>query len=400
MKEFWFPYGATELPVPVDNGLSYKLLLPKKLGGRSLSVEAIANSALEKLLPEISGKNVALILPRGSVSQRLALTLVKKMVAEGVKKSLSIVHSADLNEILSGRNHRQKLGCGVKETFHELGRGELAFLGEAEPGAKMLFNKVALEADVKIVVGEARPSLSFNYASPLFQALLGLASEETIKSFLWRLEELALRDPFCAPFKAVKELAEWLPVDFAVTLVSDGESGVAKLIVGSADETLSEEEKIFNECWRVEFDNAATLVVGSAGGASFDSTFLNALPGLNSIGSLVEDGGTIIYLAECAKGLGLPPLKEGKDKLRQALRRFVLGRVSEVSNKARVRLVSALPDYYVQKILKFKPCKAGSSALKSIRRILKNEARMFVVPLASRVVPTRSGTGLDKNGEQ
>lgn len=392
MKEFWLPYGATELPVPIDDGLPYELLRSKKLDGCSLNSEEIANRVLEKLLPEISGEKVAILLPRGPLARKLTLTLVKRMAAEGLKGDrLWVVHSADLNEVLSGRSYRQKLECGFKEAFHEPERGKPAPLGEVKSETEASFNEVALKADFRIVVGEARSSLSFNYVSPLFQAILGLASKEAIKAFLGRLEELTLKDPFGAPFRAVKELAEWLPVDFVVTLVPNGEDGIARLIMGSAEETLSEEEKIFDEYWRVKFDKAATLVVGSAGGAPFDSTFLSAFPGLNSLGSLVEDGGAIIYLAECAEGLGFPLLREGKDGLRQALRRFVLGCASEALKKARVYLVSALPDYYVQKILKFKSYRTGSSALKAARRALRGEARTFVVPSALRVAPTRPG---------
>lgn len=394
MKEFWLPYGATELPVPIDGGLPRELLPPKKLAGCSLNPGEMANRVLEKLLPEISGERVAILLPRGPLAQKLALTLVKRMAAEGLKKDrLRIVHSAELNEILSGRSHCQKLECGFEETFHEPERGKPAPLGDAKSETKALFNEVALKADFRIVVGEARPSLSFNYVSPLFQAILGLASEEAIKPFLGRLEELTLKDPFEAPFNAVKELAKWLPVDFVVTLVPNGEGGIARLIMGSAEETLSEEKKIFDEYWRAKFDRAATLVVGSAGGAPFDSTFLSAFPGLNSLGSLVEDGGAIIYLAECAEGLGFSLLKEGKDGLRQALKRFVLRRASEALKKARISLVSALPDYYVQKILKFKSYRTGGSALKAVKKALRDETRILIVPSALRVAPTRPEAG-------
>jgi len=306
----------------------------------------------------------------------------EKLFERGLKKeNLFIARFTDFEEVFSRFLIKNEDFKGVP---HNSSTSELSFIGETSLGVKLFFNKVVAEADAKILLGEAFSSLLFNFFNPFLQMVFGLTSEETIAEIL-KLISLNL-NPSHELKSLIKELMNFISIDLALTLIPSVKNGVVNVILGELNEVLVKEEAFVNEALKVEVESKAGLAIGSAGGSFFDSSFLNSLPGLKSLSDAVEDGGAIVYLAECRNGLGFKPLikkQSGKNDAYAIFKRLIQCFISKVSDKAKVYLISSLPNYYAREILGVKPCETVNAALKNAKLNLKSREYTLILPYAS-----------------
>lgn len=389
MKEFWLPYGDTELPVAIENEALCKVLQPKSLEAIENPV-AYVNSSLNNYIEELFAKKkvekAVIIAPKkanqAKLINELTSVIKEKLFERGLKKeNLFIARFTDFEEVFSRFLIKNEDFKGVP---HNSSTSELSFIGETSLGVKLFFNKVVAEADAKILLGEAFSSLLFNFFNPFLQMVFGLTSEETIAEIL-KLISLNL-NPSHELKSLIKELMNFISIDLALTLIPSVKNGVVNVILGELNEVLVKEEAFVNEALKVEVESKAGLAIGSAGGSFFDSSFLNSLPGLKSLSDAVEDGGAIVYLAECRNGLGFKPLikkQSGKNDAYAIFKRLIQCFISKVSDKAKVYLISSLPNYYAREILGVKPCETVNAALKNAKLNLKSREYTLILPYAS-----------------
>ncbi|MBS7655651.1 DUF2088 domain-containing protein [Candidatus Bathyarchaeota archaeon] len=391
MKEFWLPYGNTELPVAIENEALCKVLPPKSLEAVENPIAYVnfsLNNYVEELFAKKKVEKAVIIAPKKANQAKLINELIsvikEKLFEKGLKKeNLLVTRFTNFEEVFS--RILIKNGEDFKEVHHYPLTSELSFIGETSLGVKLFLNKFAAEADAKILIGEASSSLLFNFFNPFLQMVFGLTGEETIAEIL-KLTSLNLN--LLYDLKGlIKELMNFISIDLALTLIPSVKGEVANVILGELNEVLVKEEAFINEALKVEVEGEAGLAIGSAGGDFFDSSFLNSLPGLKSLSDAVKNGGTIVYLAECRSGLGFKPIiKKQSRKTEDAyaiFERLIQSFISKVLDKAKVYLISSLPNYYAREILGVKPCETVNAALKSAKLNLKSEDTTLILPYAS-----------------
>jgi nickel-dependent lactate racemase len=397
MKEFWLPYGDAELPIAIENEDLCKVIQPKELKAienPAAYINASLNSYIEKLFSERKIEKTVIIAPKEDNQLKLINELIsvikEKLFEKGLRKeSLLVIRFITLEEVFS-----KSLKIKSKEDFKANNNNplnkELSFIGESSSGIKLFLNKGIAEADAKILLGKASSSFLFNFFNPFLQSILGLAGEETIAEIL---NFAALNfNASCNLKGLIKELMNFVSVDLALTLIPNVKGNVANIILGSLNEVLIKEEAFIEEALKIEVEDKASLAIGSAGGEVFDLNFLKALPGLKNLSDIIEDGGTVVYLAECRNGLGFKPMVRKRiEKTRRSIYEGFEGLIQsfiyKILDKVKVYLVSSLPNYYAREILGVKPCETVNAALKIAKLNLKSEKSILILPYASYIIP-------------
>jgi nickel-dependent lactate racemase len=115
----------------------------------------------------------------------------------------------------------------------------------------------------------------------------------------------------------------------------------------------------------------------------------------------VRDGGAVILVAECPEGYGSKAFyewsrnfRELKEVEREIKRRYVIGCegtycLLKAREKARVYLVSVMPDYYASNIFNLRTARTTNSALQAAQRTLGKDAKITVIPHALMILPRR-----------
>jgi nickel-dependent lactate racemase len=377
MREFWLPYGDTELPIAIENEELCKVLLSKNLKENkeaAAQVNILLRNHIEKLFSEKKIEKIALITPKESIQtnfiNELTLLIKEELLKKGLKKeNLNIIQLPNFEEIFF------KIKKEENQNF--------SFIEETNLGIKFFLNRIVAEADAKILIGETYPNFLFNFLNPFIQAIFGLTKEETIIEIL-KLIEL---NKFSYE-KLIEEIKNFFLIDLDLTLIPNAKGETTEFILGSLNEVLNK-EKEFIENLRVKVENKAGLIIGSAGGSFLDLNFLRALSGLKNLSHISEEEGIIIYLAECKNGLGFNPKfkklrkEENEENIEAAFNRLIQKVMFEILEKTKIYLISSLPNYYAREILGVKPYETLNSALKSAKLNLKKEENILIVPYAS-----------------
>jgi len=114
---------------------------------------------------------------------------------------------------------------------------------------------------------------------------------------------------------------------------------------------------------------------------------------------IVKPEGVIILVAECPEGYGnqtfydwMIKFKTKQEMEREIKRHFELGGhkayyLMKTLEKAKVILVSTMPDYYASGVFRLKTAKTVNSALQVTFNIVGKKAKIWVVPHGSTTLP-------------
>ncbi len=319
-------YGTTHVAFEYDPALC-ALLAPTH------AAPALDDAALQRALqqpigsPALAdlvrpGQRVVIVIPdatRAARIDRLAPLVVAQLEAAGLRDThMSFLIGAGIHRAASVDEQRALVGADLARRLavhcHDARHDRMARLGHTRRGTPIELNARLLECDHVVVLG----ALSFHYFAGFSGGrkgiLPGCASEEAIRAnHLLAFDREALTR---AAGVGTGRL-EGNPVheDMLEAVATAPPSFLANTVVGAGG-TLT---ALYAGHWREahrrgcdEYARAHTLHVAerrpltivSAGGAPRDVNLIQAHKALEHAAALVEDGGTLVLLAECAQGLG------------------------------------------------------------------------------------------------
>ncbi len=191
---------------------------------------------------------------------------------------------------------------------------QIVRLGETPHGEPIELNRALTEHDHVILVG----GVSFHYFAGFTggRKLIcpGLASTRTIAAthkLAFDCEKLDRRDgvgPGMLDGNAVHEsfvaAVEAVDPAFAVTTIVNDSGEVVDLYCGHWKSSHRAACDEYARRYTIEITERRPLVVVSCGGFPFDINMIQAHKALESASRACLDGGSIVFLAECAEGLG------------------------------------------------------------------------------------------------
>jgi nickel-dependent lactate racemase len=416
MVDVWLPYGKTEVcaRIPTRNYLG--AIEPKEKPGVA-DVRAEVERALRepigtKKLSEISytGKKAAIVVDdttRATPSYLMIPPLLEELTKAGVKeKDITVIFACGTHRTVKPEEMEKLIGeetlKRVEAVSHDCTSEDNVYLGKTRFGTKVHVNKVFAEADVKILTGDVGLHYFAGYGGGRKSVLPGVSGRETIQHNHAMLLNAKARTGILEGnpvHEDMLEAAKMAKVDFILNIAVNGKRELVRAFAGDLEQAFSEGVKLVDEMYKVSIERRADIVVVSPGGHPFDINLYQAYKAVDNALEAVKRGGAIVLVAECPEGYGdevfyewMTRLNSLKEIEKQIKRHFRIGGhkayyLMEALQKAKIFLISAMPDYYAVNVFRLKTAKAVNDAMRGAFDIAGKKAKVWAMPYGNLTLP-------------
>ncbi len=416
MVEAWLPYGKTEIAVRVrDENLLGILEGHDKKGAldpHQLVYKAIENPldgghSLDDIITQ--NQTIAIVVDdksRPAPTQLLLSCLLQKLETLDVNsKQVHIIigtgaHSMTLDEArrLVGEEYFDETCVHI----HDCHATDHVSVGTTSFGTQVAINKVFIDADVRILTGDIGFHYFAGYSGGRKSVLPAIVGYETIQQ-----NHALLIDPEATTGKLagnpvhedMNEALEFVNIDFALNVVQNTHHQIVEAFAGDVKQIFQEGVNVVDEMYKVSVDAQADIVIVSPGGYPYDIDLYHAYKGIDSALNVVKNNGVIILIAECIDGYSNQTFYEWMLKFRtltrirrEIKRNFLLGGhkayyFMNALEKAKIILVSVMPDYYATGVFKLRTSKTANAALRSALRIVGRDQQTLIIPHGATTLP-------------
>jgi lactate racemase len=398
--ELWIPYGETEVPVKVPDDNFYRILEPaKQLGSKSVS--AIVEEALERPLGELFLKDV---LKQGSTAGIIIDPIVPVDARdEAVKVLRTRLASLGIDNVRVFMRKRTSnvLSAGEDLKIIDPTQGSFADLGKTSTGTSVELDPDLAGCEVKISVGLVMPHFASGFTGGPEAVLPGSSSIHSIT------KNRSLLTKGFPPISSVDdnqvltdslEAAKLAGPFYSLCFLPDGAGGVTSAVAGEMESVFREGVSRYREIHSPKIERKLDIVIASTG-SLLGADLYHAIRIVSNVLGAVKREGTIILVAECARGVGdtnfleyarkFPERKELSNELRY---RFKLGGhvnlfLQDMLEKCRVQIVSILPELFVRDTFGLKPSQTASEAVQKAIRVEGKDSKILIVPRGDFTVP-------------
>jgi nickel-dependent lactate racemase len=410
LVDAWLPYGKSQVcvriptrnflgsiepkekPAVPDPTAEIERALKEPLGSKKLNEIVKPESRVAIVVDDITG---------AAPSELMLPPLLDTLNKEGVKyENVTLIFACGLHRAVKPEEAIKLLSENVctriRALSHDSKAQDLVHVGKTQThGTEVFLNRQFTEADVRILTGDIGLHYFAGYSGGRKSVLPGISGEETVKHNHALLVDPNARTGILSEnpvHQDMVEAAEMAKVDFALNVVINSKRELVKAFAGDLKQVFSEGVKLFDETYRVQADRRADIVVVSPGGDPADVNLFRAYQSVDNALELVKRGGVIILVAELGEGHGNQDFYEWMTKLpdlkaveREIKRNFVEGGSTaycymRALQKARIILVSSMPDYYAANVFKLKTARAVNDALNEAMNIVGKNAKIWTLP--------------------
>ncbi|MDD5459228.1 MAG: lactate racemase domain-containing protein [Phycisphaerae bacterium] len=328
-------YGDKFIPLQIPDKNLAAFVQPWKQqaqsSNESVIKDALAVSVYKDFAEKVAGRVVCVLfsditrdMPAGDLYPRLFPSLGK------AKKVLFVMatgtHSPDAggNEMIirSIAANAQKAALNFDIHLHDCRNAEFADAGVTSRGTPVKYNNVIDSADLFLVLSDVKVHYFAGYSNPIKYFLPGICSYETTEhnhSFAfdnnstfglhpWHSNPSRCKNPLAADqLEGMDMIVKTRPVYAFVTISSNG--AIQWAAFGVAKEVSSQAFDI------TDSQNSHTIVktpylIVSPGGLPNDIDLYISQRALELTQNAVEDGGQILFISACPRGVGEPETME------------------------------------------------------------------------------------------
>jgi len=417
MVDAWLPYGKSQVCVRIPTRNFLGSIEPKDKPGvpdpaaeieRALK-EPLSSKKLNDIVkPESRVAIVVDDVTGTSPSELMVPPLLDALTEGGVKsENVNVIFACGLHRTVKPEEAIKLLGepvyTRVTSASHDSRAQDLVEIGTTQKhGTKVFLNHSFTEADVRILTGNIGLHYFAGYRGGRKGVLPGISGEETIKHNHALLLDPNARTGILSEnpvHQDMVEAAAMARIDFALNVVMNNKRELVRAFAGELERVFSEGVKLFDEMHRVQVERRSDIVVVSPGGDPADGNLFRAYQSVDNALEVVKRGGVIILVAELTEGHGNQDFYEWMTKFpdlktveREIKRNFVMGGsiayyYMKALQKARIILVSSLPDYYAANVFKLKTARAVNDALNEAMNIVGKTAKVWTLPYGNRTLP-------------
>lgn len=359
MPEIWLKYGSTEvvLDIKAENLLDYVVEYEQHMSEEEI------NAKLDSIA--IDGSARIAVLDHSFHTAKLSSLLVDSISRRGVE---NVILEAPTNMLNLYKGLFQDKNVPISRL-----PADLAGLNNAILLSKTSFDPL------------------FGYSGAPTYLLRYYGEEEMLAAYKARDSDMPKPGVMNNALSIAHNFAQKLDVTSIEYII--GGHGLIDIIANKPVASHKEAIAKLESLGKVEVEKGKTVIVSA--GDSY-STLSYALNSLWNCLDAVRDEGSIALLAECRDGFGskaLQMLVEGKIRMEDAYKpeQYIEGienllYLKEASEKYKISLVSALPDYYTKTRLGFKTYRRTKDVLHSMLNAYGPRQKVLVVSDASKVV--------------
>ena len=417
MVDAWLPYGKSQVCVRIPTRNFLGSIQPNEKPGVSNPRAEIERALKEPLgskkLDEIvkPESRVAIVvddITRPAPSDLMVPLLLDELSVKGVRdENVAVIFACGIHRAVRPEEAVKLLGesvCNrVRTVSHDCKAHDLVHVGTTQKyGTKVFLNRLFTEADVRILTGDIGLHYFAGYGGGRKSVLPGMSGEETVRHNHVMLLDPNARTGMLAEnpvHQDMVEAAAMARVDFVLNVVMNSKREIVRAFAGDLGQVFSEGVKLVDEMYRVQVDRRAEIVVVSPGGDPADVNLFQAYKGVDNALEVVKRGGVIILVAELPEGHGNQDFYDWMTKFsdlkaveREVKRNFVVGGSKayyymKALQKARIILVSSMPDYYAANVFKLKTARAVNDALNEAMNIVGKNAKVWTLPYGNYTLP-------------
>ena len=422
MVDVWLPYGKTEVcaRIPAKNFLGK--IEPKEKPGVDDAIAEIKRALQEpigtKRISEIAkpSDKVAIVVDdftRPAPSHLMVPPILEELNNAGVKnEDITIIFACGTHRPVTDEEARRLLGeeiAGkIKYVSHNCSAKDHVYVGTTKThGTKVYLNRIFVEADVKILTGDVGLHYYAGYGGGRKSILPGISSCETIQHnhamLLHKNAHTGILEgnPI---HEDMMEAAELAKIDFILNVVLNSKGEIVRAFAGDWRKVFYEGVKLVDEMYKVPVERKADIVVVSCGGHPFDIDLYQAYKAVDGALEVVKRGGVIVWVAECSEGYGnqvfyewMKKYRTLKEVERAIKRKFKLGGhkayyLLKALEKAKIILVSVMPDYYAMDVFKLRTSRSVNEAIDEAFRIAGKNAKVWAIPYGNITQPVLKET--------
>jgi nickel-dependent lactate racemase len=320
-------YGKTEIPFEYNENLfqvlgkqtSYAPLSDVEIG------EKLDNPIDSKPLEEIIGNDetVLLVVPDATRQVGAGQTvnlLVRRLIANGVMPyNIRIIFAVGIHRPVTEKEKSEILTPFIVQRIKTLEHNsknlaDVVKLGKTKRGIPIELNKALKEHDRVVLIG----GITFHYFAGFTggrkSICPGLGSSRTISEThklafdfelktrregvgLGLLEGNAVHEEFMV-------IGEAINPSFCISTVTNNKNEIIDLVCGDWKTSHKHACEDYAEKNTLKIPEKRDLVIVSSGGFPYDINLIQAHKALEMASHACNEGGTIVFLAECSDGLG------------------------------------------------------------------------------------------------
>ncbi len=184
----------------------------------------------------------------------------------------------------------------------------LAFLGRTASGTPVHVNQGVVDADFRIGIGNISLSKEAGYGGGAKVLMPGVCGAETIygshEKVRWHPNQVG-RISGNPIRKEIEEVGRMARLDFIINTILNQEDEICDLIAGEPSTAFMEGLRAFNQVYQFQLEKPFDLCL--AGSSPYDFEFYQANKAISAASLGVKDGGTIVLVSPCEKGISAFP---------------------------------------------------------------------------------------------
>jgi len=323
-------YGEGRVSLEIPEGNIAEIIRPwsgnQKADNTAPLAQAMSTAEAADFQQAIAGKRLSVLVPDGT--RGLFLVDIFAQVLPTLKNSSLVrffictgTHNADTGENRTIaeqiQNAAANAGLGDFEIhIHDCSKDDFINAGKTRRGTDVMFNAKIDTNDIFLVLSDVKVHYFAGYSNPVKNFVPGLCAFRTTEHnhslalderstfglHPWHTNPARRDNPLAADqLEAMKLIVKDRPVYALVTISSSGRIRWARF--GAAQEVTAEAFDVVDEKNTHTTGPIERLIV-SPGGLPNDVDFYIAQRALELTKQAVKDGGQILFLAACPKGIG------------------------------------------------------------------------------------------------
>jgi nickel-dependent lactate racemase len=424
MPKIQLAYGKSEIAFDFDERQFEILARETNLAALSdVEINAAFDNPIDSETLETTveaGDSVLIVVPdatRKAASGQIVNLLVRRLIANGVAPfDIRIIFAVGIHRPVTEEEKRELITPFIAQRIRTiehnardlmrlagLESNQFVDFGETKRGTPIELNRALLEHDKIVLVGGVNFHYFAGFGGGRKLICPGLAAEETVNAthqLIFDCEQKARHagvvvgrlagNPVHEEFL---EIVGKINPAFAVNTIVDEAGNAARVFAGNWKSAHERACEFYAEKFSIEIAEKRPLVVVSAGGAPLDLNLIQAHKALEMASHACADGGTIVWLAECADGLGRNDFldwfaaQNSYELAENLCRKFqVNGQTAwsllEKAERFKIHLISDLPEETVKK-MRLIPAQSLSNVFSKINENLNG----YILPFGAKFLP-------------
>ena len=279
----------------------------------------------------------------------------------------------------------------VHVEVHQPGdRRKLAYLGTTKQDLRIYLNRSVVDADQAVVLARRGYDPRVGYSGAEAALYPGMADEPTRQEIYTDLHHRAPGDEPWPIQQEARDVTWHLGAPFFVQLIEGAGDAISSIVTGPFESSLAG-QRLLNARWRVEFDQAADVVIAGISGDPALHTLDDLAAAYFAAARVVKPGGSIVLLSEITPTLG-PGFEQFRRHDDPSLAMGVLMQEkpsdlaacfqwATAANQARLYLLSGLPGDVAEELFTI-PLQRAEQA----QKLLTEDATCILLPDAHRTL--------------